>query len=296
MEYFVKNGDTFVYLIRNQNTMNLKIGFSECPIKRRSLVESGHDCDFVLLAFVKGDRCLEKELHDKFSDVRIWGKREWFYPSPLIYKEFNVEYSEIQVTTIKNYCCDDITIVIEKDRLNIVKSWIKTRDERIKILEAKINDLQKIIEDKELFLNEIIEEYENIESNYEELKKETAKPELLPLVNHLSLFCEDIGIKESQIGYIAVGKLWKNLQEWYEVNGFKKVIDGDDIWLVEKRGQDPLVTSKPQMCRRFQQLFPSLRKDKVNNTRVYRGIEIVAKTNLIQFPVHSLNKQSQNSI
>ncbi len=52
----------------------VKIGKSHAPLKRMSQLQTGHHQKLVLLLTLQGNR--EKELHDRFSALRI--NREWF--------------------------------------------------------------------------------------------------------------------------------------------------------------------------------------------------------------------------
>lgn len=85
----------FVYLIRNESTGNLKIGFSTNPCKRLSSLQTASDGELKLLAFVPGTLEDESSLHLKFSFAHI--RNEWFKPVPEIYLKFGLVKESIEI-------------------------------------------------------------------------------------------------------------------------------------------------------------------------------------------------------
>ena len=65
---------TFIYFISSQN--QIKIGYSNNPIKRLKNMQVGNPNELVLLLFYEGSIYEEQELHTKFSEYHVRG--EWF--------------------------------------------------------------------------------------------------------------------------------------------------------------------------------------------------------------------------
>lgn len=284
-----KKAPEFVYLIRNELTKNLKIGYTECPYKRRKTLQQGQDAQHKLLAYMDGDRTLEKQLHDKFSDIRIEVEgvlTEWFLESPAIYDYFKVPYDNNLFFNKKGiYCCDGIRLTLKQEQLEIIKSWVEKRD-------AEIDSLKTKLFETNCFLDDLIVEYENIEKinkqfqlEKEKAEKEKAEKEKRKQANHLIKFCEDMGIVQDRKSYVVIGELWNALQKWYQEKGYIKVVDG----VVYKLSDENIVTSKPQMLKRFKEIFINLKSDKKNNQRIYYGIRFETITNVIPFQKHSSN-------
>ena len=69
-----------VYFIRDAGG-DVKIGYSERdPFGRLATMQTGNPRALTLLATIPGDRSVERELHDKFSPLRVRG--EWFRGTP----------------------------------------------------------------------------------------------------------------------------------------------------------------------------------------------------------------------
>jgi predicted XRE-type DNA-binding protein len=83
----VDNG-SFVYLIQNVNTGNLKIGYSVNPCQRFNSLQQSTDCELKLLAFFEGTVNHEQILLSKYAEYQIRG--EWFKPCPEIYLDFGL--------------------------------------------------------------------------------------------------------------------------------------------------------------------------------------------------------------
>ena len=69
----------YVYIIKNLDTNNIKVGVGTDPVKRLSQLQTGSDSelDLVYTSFLCSNAfSLESEVHDKFKDCHIRG--EWF--------------------------------------------------------------------------------------------------------------------------------------------------------------------------------------------------------------------------
>ena len=77
--------DSFLYFIEAVGTRYIKIGRSGNPEKRRQQLATGSPNKLVLLGSISGGAELEKELHEKFDNLRLNG--EWFVFSDEL-KEF----------------------------------------------------------------------------------------------------------------------------------------------------------------------------------------------------------------
>lgn len=78
-----------VYLI--QSGKYLKIGYAENLMSRLKAYDT-HNPDYQLLGVIDGDKTVEKEIHNKFSYLRVKG--EWFQDSKEIRREFRGEVEE----------------------------------------------------------------------------------------------------------------------------------------------------------------------------------------------------------
>ena len=64
----------FVYFISDGDA--IKIGLSKTPKGRLRTLQTGHPRELVLLASLEGSRRLEREIHERFANLRLRG--EWF--------------------------------------------------------------------------------------------------------------------------------------------------------------------------------------------------------------------------
>ena len=79
-----------LYLIGDRDLQICKIGVSFNPKKRLQSFNSAYPFhDLEILSIIKGNRKKELSLHKKFKKYRI--KREWFYITKEILKEFEIE-------------------------------------------------------------------------------------------------------------------------------------------------------------------------------------------------------------
>ena len=73
----------FVYFIKEIETGNIKIGFSEKhPQKRLKGFQTGNSNRLILQGYIEGTYQDELELHREFADERIRKENEWFKSSP----------------------------------------------------------------------------------------------------------------------------------------------------------------------------------------------------------------------
>jgi len=71
----ILENNEYVYLMLNDETGLVKIGYSKNPIYREQTLHSKEPCVF-LIAFWNCEKCIERELHQKFRLKRVRG--EWF--------------------------------------------------------------------------------------------------------------------------------------------------------------------------------------------------------------------------
>lgn len=81
-----------IYLIICEDNDTCKIGFSDNPSKRLSSLQTGNPQQLRLDKVIKGDKQLEKELHERFKEFRVNG--EWFSCEKSIGEYFNTELKE----------------------------------------------------------------------------------------------------------------------------------------------------------------------------------------------------------
>ena len=75
--------DGFVYFIQEEETGNIKIGFSEKhPKGRLNDFQTGNSNKLILLGYIDGTIQDESNLHKEFSQERIRRGKEWFKSSP----------------------------------------------------------------------------------------------------------------------------------------------------------------------------------------------------------------------
>ena len=75
--------DGFVYFIQEEESGNIKIGFSEKhPKGRLKEFQTGNSNKLILLGYMEGTYQDESNLHRKFYEERIRNDNEWFKPSP----------------------------------------------------------------------------------------------------------------------------------------------------------------------------------------------------------------------
>jgi len=79
--------DGFVYFIQEEETGNIKIGFSEKhPEGRLKDFQTGNSNKLILKGYIEGTYQDESNLHQEFSEERIRKDNEWFKSSPRLEK------------------------------------------------------------------------------------------------------------------------------------------------------------------------------------------------------------------
>ena len=73
-----KSKEGFVYYIQEELDGNIKIGWSDDPIKRLSQHQTSNSRELRMLVYVKGSQEDEREIHRKFQNSKTQG--EWFKP------------------------------------------------------------------------------------------------------------------------------------------------------------------------------------------------------------------------
>ncbi len=89
-----------IYLIVCKTTYTCKIGYSKTPVPRLSQLQCGNSLNLNLVAIVKGDKNVEKQLHKQFKANRIRG--EWFYLTEEIISFFNVDRNLLKPIVTSN--------------------------------------------------------------------------------------------------------------------------------------------------------------------------------------------------
>ena len=75
--------DGFIYFIQEEESGNIKIGFSEKhPKGRLKDFQTGNSNKLILLGYIEGTFQDESNLHQEFSQERIRTGNEWFRSSP----------------------------------------------------------------------------------------------------------------------------------------------------------------------------------------------------------------------
>ena len=75
--------DGFIYFIQEEESGNIKIGFSEKhPKGRLKDFQTGNSNKLILLGYIEGTYEDEYNLHQEFSEERIREENEWFESSP----------------------------------------------------------------------------------------------------------------------------------------------------------------------------------------------------------------------
>ena len=87
-----KNKKGFVYYIQEEMDGNIKIGWSEDPLKRLSEHQTSNSRELRMLVYVKGDKDYEKEIHRKFQSSKTTG--EWFKPDKRLLVHIEKERSK----------------------------------------------------------------------------------------------------------------------------------------------------------------------------------------------------------
>ena len=87
-----KSKEGFVYYIQEEMDGNIKIGWSEDPIKRLQQHQTSNSSELRMLVYVKGSPDYEKEIHRKFQTSKTTG--EWFKPDKRLLVHIEKERSK----------------------------------------------------------------------------------------------------------------------------------------------------------------------------------------------------------
>ena len=82
----------FVYYIQEEMDGNIKIGWSEDPIKRLQQHQTSNSRELRMLVYVKGSQEYEREIHRKFQTSKTTG--EWFKPDKRLLVHIEKERSK----------------------------------------------------------------------------------------------------------------------------------------------------------------------------------------------------------
>lgn len=69
-----------IYFLQNVNGGTVKIGFTDNLNARCKQIEAYYGCPLAILATMKGDRETEREIHERFANLRF-GRTEQFRPA-----------------------------------------------------------------------------------------------------------------------------------------------------------------------------------------------------------------------
>lgn len=76
---------SYVYFIQSANGGKIKIGQSLNPVMRIIVLRNlEKDSTLKIVGLLKGGSVTEADLHIKFKQFKVIGRREWFMPSPEI--------------------------------------------------------------------------------------------------------------------------------------------------------------------------------------------------------------------
>ena len=87
-----KSKEGFVYYIQEELDGNIKIGWSDDPIKRLSQHQTSNSRELRMLVYVKGSQEDEREIHSKFQNSKTQG--EWFKPDKRLLVHIEKERSK----------------------------------------------------------------------------------------------------------------------------------------------------------------------------------------------------------
>ena len=103
----------FVYYIQEELDGNIKIGWSDDPIKRLSQHQTSNSRELRMLVYVKGSLEYEREIHRKFQNSKTTG--EWFKPDKRLLVHIEKERSKFfEIVQKLSTDYDDLKNRIEK--------------------------------------------------------------------------------------------------------------------------------------------------------------------------------------
>ena len=90
------------------NGVNIKIGYTKLNIEKRLMqLNTGSDTQLYSLGYIKGDKKLEKELHQKFANLRLRNNGEWFSPDQSLIDYINSVNEVPNTYVLKNELFDN---------------------------------------------------------------------------------------------------------------------------------------------------------------------------------------------
>ena len=87
-----KSKEGFVYYIQEELDGNIKIGWSDDPIKRLQQHQTSNSSELRMLVYVKGSQEYERQIHSKFQTSKTTG--EWFKPDKRLLVHIEKERSK----------------------------------------------------------------------------------------------------------------------------------------------------------------------------------------------------------
>ena len=87
-----KSKEGFVYYIQEELDGNIKIGWSDDPIKRLQQHQTSNSRELRMLVYVKGSQEYERQIHSKFQNSKTTG--EWFKPDKRLLVHIEKERSK----------------------------------------------------------------------------------------------------------------------------------------------------------------------------------------------------------
>jgi predicted GIY-YIG superfamily endonuclease len=88
----LKSEEGFVYYIQEEMDGNIKIGWSDDPIKRLQQHQTSNSRELRMLVYVKGSQEYERKTHSKFQSSKTTG--EWFKPDKRLLVHIEKERSK----------------------------------------------------------------------------------------------------------------------------------------------------------------------------------------------------------
>ena len=114
-----KKEEGFVYYIQEEMDGNIKIGFSDDPIKRLSQHQTSNPRELRMLVYVKGNKEDEKKIQKKFESLQTTG--EWFKPDKRLLVHIEKEKSKF-FEIVQNLSTDYEEL---KKRLEVIEGRIR---------------------------------------------------------------------------------------------------------------------------------------------------------------------------
>lgn len=80
-----------IYFLKDSANAAIKVGYSSKaePSLRIASLQTGNPRKLVLIGYIEGDQEMEIKLHERFSEYRTDGGREWYEADPDLVEEIN---------------------------------------------------------------------------------------------------------------------------------------------------------------------------------------------------------------